>query len=169
MSEKEFILGIDSEKTLYEFIQEQLKDMDTTDLSDDISQDPEVEITPEKVYFWTRIYLKEEDSNIEIGDDITIRWNPSGEELESKFICYGKTGLDRDHNDEVINFKLEDDKRVICLMIDEKIVNNNDDIPFIRTLFKLGRHYEEHLIKRNDLIFINKRNGIVLDYYDCDF
>jgi hypothetical protein len=54
-------------------------------------------------------------------------------------------------------------------MIDEKMVNNNDDIPFIRTLFKTGNHYEYQLMKRDELLFINDRNGIFLDYFDCDF
>ena len=71
--------------------------------------------------------------------------------------------------DGIANFNFEDDKRIICLMIDEKIVNHNDDIPFIRTLFKLGRHYEYQLVRREELIFLNKRNGSILDYYDCDF
>ena len=147
---------------------EKIKDIDTTDLSDEVSDELITDITPEMVYFWTRIYIKEEDSNIEIGDDITIKWTPSGEELEAKFICYGKTGMNGDQ-DGIANFNSEDDKRIICLMIDEKIVNHNDDIPFIRTLFKLGRHYEYQLVRREELIFLNKRNGSILDYYDCDF
>ena len=71
MSENEFILNGDSSQSLYDFVQEQLKDVDTSNLSDDISQDIEVEITPEKVYFWTRVYMKEENPNINIGDTIT--------------------------------------------------------------------------------------------------
>jgi hypothetical protein len=168
MSNKEYVIG-DSKESLYDFIKESLKDVDTSTLTDDVSDDIITDITPEKVFFWTRIYLKDENPNIEVGDSITIKWTPSGEELKSQFITYGKKGLDKDHNDEVINYQSEDDKRCLCLMIDEKMVNNNDDIPFIRTLFKLGRHYEYQLMKRDELIFINDRNGIVLDYYDCDF
>jgi len=168
MSNKEYIID-SSNETLYDFIQEQLKDIDTSTLSDDVSDDIVTEITPEKVYFWTRLYIKEENPNIEVGDYITIKWTPSGEELKSQFITYGKKGLDKDHSDEVINYDSEDDKKCLCLMIDEKSVNENDDIPFIRTLFKLGRHYEYQLMKRDELIFTNDRNGIVLDYYDCDF
>jgi hypothetical protein len=54
-------------------------------------------------------------------------------------------------------------------MIDEKMVNFNDNIPFIRTLFKTGRHYDYQLVRRDELIFVNKKNGHILDYYDCDF
>jgi hypothetical protein len=53
-------------------------------------------------------------------------------------------------------------------MIEEKTINESDDIPFIRTLFKLGRHYEDQIIKRSELVFIKEQGGI-LDYYDCEF
>ncbi len=155
--------------TLYDFVREQLKDVDTADLSDDVSKDPEVEVTPEKVYFWTRVYMKEENPNIEIGDTVTIKYAPSGEEMKTQFFAYGKTGLERDHDDELINFNPEDDKKVLCLMVEEKIVNESEDIPFIRTLFKLGRHYEYNVMKRDELLFVNDRNGIVIDWFDCDF
>jgi hypothetical protein len=54
-------------------------------------------------------------------------------------------------------------------MVDERVVNFSNEIPFIRTLFKTGRYYEYQLVKRNELLFVNKRNGVILDYYDCDF
>jgi len=169
MPEKEFTLNVDCTQSLYEFVQEQLKDVDTTELSDDISQDPEVEITPEKVYFWTRVYMKEENPNVEIGDEITIKYLPSGEELKTQLITYGKSGLERNHDDELINFNPEDDKKVLCLMIDEKTINESDNIPFIRTLFKLGHHYEYNVMRREELIFTNDKNGIIIDWFDCDF
>ena len=169
MPEKEFTLNVDCTQSLYEFVQEQLKDVDTTELSDDISQDPEVEITPEKVYFWTRVYMKEENPNVEIGDEITIKYLPSGEELKTQLITYGKSGLERNHDDELINFNPEDDKKVLCLMIDEKTINESDNIPFIRTLFKLGHHYEYNVMRREELIFTNDKNGIIIDWFYCDF
>jgi hypothetical protein len=169
MPEKEFTLNVDGPQSLYEFVQEQLKDVDTTELSDDISQDPEVEITPEKVYFWTRVYMKEENPNINIGDIITIKYLPSGEELKTQFITYGKSGLERNHDDELINFNPEDDKKVLCLMVDEKEINESDNIPFIRTLFRLGHHYEYNVMRRDELIFTNDKNGIIIDWFDCDF
>lgn len=126
-------------------------------------------VEEQKVFFWIRLYLKDENPNLEIGDDILITWTPSGEKLDTKFAVYGKQGLGKDHDGEVTNYNPEDDKRVLCLLIDTKMVNLNDDIPFIRTLFKTGYHYEYQLVKRDELQFIIKRNGIVLDYYDCDF
>lgn len=126
-------------------------------------------IEEQKIYFWIRLYLKNEDPNVKIGDDVTINWIPSGEKLTTKFVVYGKEGLERDHIGEVVNFNPEDDKKVLCLLIDTKMVNFNDDIPFIRTLFKTGYHYEYQLVKREELQFVVDRNGIILDYYDCDF
>jgi hypothetical protein len=149
---------------------EAIKSIDTEGLSDEIEIISTSKIIEEqKIYFWIRLYLSEEDQNIQIGDDIVITYNPSGEELVTKFICYGKSGLERDHNDEVINYNPDDDKKVLCLMVDENVINYSEEIPFIRTLFKTGRHYEYQLMRRDELLFINKRNGFILDYYDCDF
>ena len=126
----------------------------------------------QKVYFWIRLFVTEESPKIEIGSDITIVYKPQNlnivcEELDTKFICYGKKGMERD-NDGVANYQ-EDDDRCLCLMIDSSKVNFNDDIPFIRTLFKTGYHYEYQVIRRTDLLFVDKKNNITLDYYDCDF
>lgn len=149
---------------------EQLKSIDTTDLSDDVSKDAVSTVFEEqKTYFWIRLYLKEESNNINIGDEIIIRYTPSGEEVGTIFSAYGKKGLEKNHQDELTNYNPEDDKKVICLMIDEKVVNFSEEIPFIRTLFKIGYHYEYQLVKRDELIFINKRTDEILDYFDCDF
>lgn len=166
--ENEYVIGSSDTVSLYDFVREQLIDVDTTDLSDDVIDDVKIDITPEKVYFWTRVYIKDEDDTISIGDTIWIEYTPSGERLETKFITYGKKGLERDHEGQVTNYTQEDDKRILCLMIEEKSVNSNDNIPFIRTLFKLGRHYEYQLVRREELIFV-RENGQILDYYDCDF
>lgn len=156
--------------TNYDSIIEQIKNIDTDNLTDDVDNSPSSKVIEEqKIYFWIRLYLKEENPNVLIGDDIIIKWKPSGEELKTKFIAYGKKGLDKDHDDEVTHYVNEDDKRILSLMIDTKMVNFNSEIPFIRTLFKTGYHYEYQLVKRNELVFINKKNNIELDYYDCDF
>ena len=169
MTEKEFVLNADSKNSLYEFVQEQLKDLDTTELSDDVSDEVKTDITESKVYFWTRVYLREENPNIEVGDYVTIKWTPSGEELKTQFITYGKDGLEKDQDEELVNYNPEYDKKVLCLMIEESVINNSEDIPFIRTLFKLGRHYEYQLVRRDELVFSIDKNGILLDYYDTDF
>lgn len=169
-------------KTDYrEQLLESIRNIDTDVLSDDVEETPTLNIVEEqKVYFWIRLYLKEEDLNLEIGDDIVITYNPNGsvgneilsdhlEELPTKFVCFGKKGLDKDHDNEVVNYSNEDDSKILCLIVDERVVNFGEGINFIRTLFKTGRHYEYQLVRRDELLFVNKRNGIVLDYYDCDF
>lgn len=149
---------------------EKLKQIDTDGLPEELEIISTSKIVEEqKIYFWIRLYLSEEDNNTQVGDDIIIQYTPSGEELLTKFVCYGKSGLEKDHNGEVINYNPDDDKRILCLMIDERVVNFGEGIPFIRTLFKTGYHYEYQLVKRNELIFVNSRNGFILDYYDCDF
>jgi hypothetical protein len=151
---------------------EQVKSLDTTELSDVISEEEqEIKqvVEEQKVYFWIRLFIKEEDSNLEISDDISIKWTPTGEELKTKFICYAKAGLQKDYDEEIVNYNSEDDKKVLCLMVDEGQVNYNEDIPFIRTLFKVGRHFEHQLVKRSELLFVNDRNGMILDYFDCTF
>lgn len=169
-------------KTDYrEQLLESIRKIDTDGLSDEVDQTSTLKVVEEqKVYFWIRLYLKEEDLNLKIGDDIVITYDPLAslgkeivsdykEELVTKFVCYGKKGLDRDHDDELVNYSNEDDNKILCLMIDERVVNFGEGINFIRTLFKTGRHYEYQLVRRDELLFINKRNGIILDYYDCDF
>lgn len=154
-----------------QLIAEKLSKIDTNNADKwEYDENPSINVIDEqKVYFWIRLYISEENANVEVGDDVSIQWTPSGEELLTKFICYGKKGLQKDYNNQVINYESEDDKKVLCLMVDERVVNFSEEIPFIRTLFKTGRHYEYQLVKRNELIFVNKRNGFILDYYDCDF
>lgn len=131
------------------------------------------EITDEqKTYFWIRLFIKDEDeSDVEVGDDITIEYKPSGEKMVTKFISFSKKGLDKDSDKEIdINeYQVEEDKKVMILMVDEKVVNHNKGIPFIRTLFKQGNHYEYQLLKRTELTFTDNRSGDVLDYYECSF
>lgn len=157
-------------QSLYDFVKEQLENVDTSKIENEYEEDEvKVEVTPGKVYFWTRVYLKDENPNIEIGDVITLKYTPSGEELKTQFFAWGKKGLERDNEDQITSYDSEDDKKVVCLMVDEKEVNESEKIPFIRTLFKLGRHYEYQLVKRDELQFIVDRNGIMLDYFDCEF
>ena len=54
-------------------------------------------------------------------------------------------------------------------MVDTKMVNYNDDIPFIRTLFKTSYHYDYQLVRRDELLFVDKKSGLLLDYFDVDF
>ncbi len=155
-----------------ENIIEQIKSIDVDNLPNIIPDSEKTKssvIEEQKIYFWIRLHLKDECNNIEVGDDVCISYTPSGEELKTKFVCYGKTNINKDYDHEIISYNAEDDKKVLCLMVDENVVNYSDEIPFIRTLFKTGRHYEYQLMKRSELLFIIERNNFILDYFDCDF
>jgi len=154
-------------------IVEQIKSIETDVVEKwDSDTSPMMKIVEEqKVYFWIRVYLQEERQDLEPGDDVIIKWLPSGEELRTKFVCYDKTTLTKDHDDleKITNFNPEDDKKILCLMVEEKIINFSQEIPFIRTLFKNGIHYEYQLLRRDELVFIIDKNSSQLEWYDCSF
>jgi hypothetical protein len=154
----------------YDNLVEKIKSIEVEQIKDwDKNTDPAMKIVEEqKVYIWIRLYLKEE-SNVQVGDDIFMTYKPSGEKLSTIFVCYGKTDLGKDHEDEMINYNPEDDKKILCLMVNQDTINKGVDIPFIKTLFKTSIHYQEQLMKRSDLLFINSRTGETLDYFDCDY
>ena len=68
---------------------ESIKDIDTTsDWNYEEGSTTKI-IEEQKVYFWIRVFLKEEDNNIQAGDNITIKYTPSGETLTTQFIADG--------------------------------------------------------------------------------
>lgn len=151
-------------------IMEQVKGIDTAALPEDVPAGAVSEIVEQhRVFIWIRLFLREEPAGIEPGDRVAIRWTPSGETLSTMFKCYGKKGQDKDRADEVVNYNPEDDRRQLCLMVDLKDINLNDSIPFIRTLFKEGAHYEYQLVRRDELTFTLEKTGQRLEYYDCNF
>lgn len=153
-----------------EKIIEDIKVIETDSLSNKVDKDIKVDITEEqKVYYWIRVFLKDENPNLEIGDDITFTYEPSGETLSAKFICYNKKGIDKDIVDQIKNYNPDDDKKTLCLMVDEKEVNNKNDIPFIRTLFTFSKHYQEVVYRRTDLVLSVEDKNIILDYFDITF
>jgi len=154
----------------YDNLVEQIKTIDTEVVKDwNKNTDPAMKVLEEqKVYIWIRLYLKEE-SNVEVGDDIFITYTPSGEKLETKFIYYDKKGVMEDHDEEIVNYTGEENKKVLCLMVNQERINKGNDIPFIRTLFKTGIHYEYQLVRRDELLFINSRTNESLNYFDCDY
>lgn len=153
----------------YDNLVEQIKTIDTEVVKDwDSNNNPGMKVVEEqRVYIWIRLYLKEE-ADVEVGDDVVITYTPSGEKLETKFICFGKEGMEKDQ-DGLTNWNSEDNKKVLCLMVDQDRINKGTDIPFVRTLFKTGIHYQYQLVRRSELLFINTRTGETLDYFDCDY
>jgi hypothetical protein len=162
-------------ETNYDYLIQQVKqlDLDVIDFEHSDYNKINLKIDKQKVYFWIRVYLSEE-TKIEPGDVVNITHTPTEEELETTFICYAKKGvghIDYEDGEPVVtNYNAEDDTKCLCLMVDEDRINyDSDDIPFIRKLFKIGRHYEYELIRRSELILTNQRNDEQIEYYDIEF
>jgi hypothetical protein len=156
--------------SIYEKLIEDIKKIDTDGLSDEVDKGGKVNILEkQKVYFWIRIMLKNEVDDLNIGDDIQIEYSKSGEKLVTKFITYGKKSLNKNVDNVIVSYDPEEDKKLLCLMVDEDEIKTSKSIPFIRTLFKSYPYYEFQVYRREDLTFTNLRNGNKLDYIDADF
>ena len=125
-------------------------------------------IQKQKVYLWIRLYIKEEiDINPET--KITISYLDGQETLETYFMYFGKKGLERDTSGEIVNFNPEDDKKILCLLIDSDAINVNcSEIPYLKTLFPLGKFFKPQYVKKFDFAFILD-DGQQIDFYDIDF
>ena len=155
--------------SIYDQLIEQIKGIDTVELTDDVSSDPVLkEIEKQKVYYWIRLYLKDELEDIKPGDDFEICYKMSGEKLMAKFIAFGKKNLNRDLDNVIVNYDPEDNPKCLCLMVDEEEMFS-EKLPFIRTLFKTSQFHEFQVYRRDDLTFTNQRTGITPEYVDCDF
>jgi len=156
---------------IYELIVSQVKNIERDDLTDDVDQGPKSsQVEKQMVYIWIRLYIKEELSDIKEGDDFTIRYDLTGEELKTKFICFGKKNSFKDAEDfNQIQMTEEDDTKILCLMINEDEIQIGEGIPFLRTLFKISKHYTLQVYNREDLVFTNVRTGQDVEYIDCDF
>ena len=156
---------------IYELIVSQVKNIERDDLTDDVDQGPKSsQVEKQMVYIWIRLYIKEELSDIKEGDDFTIRYDLTGEELKTKFICFGKKNSFKDAEDfNQIQMTEEDDTKILCLMINEDEIQIGEGIPFLRTLFKISKHYTLQVYNREDLVFTNVRTGQSDEYIDCDF
>jgi len=161
----------DNDDPIYLSIVEQVKKIDTSSLNDKVDQTPSMkEIEKQLVYIWLRLYIKDDLTDIKEGDGINIQYLPTSEILESKFICYGKKNSIRDSEIEGdIQTSQEDDTKCLILMVDENRIQNGEDIKFIRSLFKISRHFEFQVYRREELIFKNQRTEQVIEYIDCDF
>ena len=143
-------------------------DLDKIDFnSEDFSPRSQVK-EKQKVYFWIRVYLKEE-MTIEPGTELTLTYNPTVEQVNCKFICYAKKGSEKNANEDVINYNSEDDKKVLCLMVDsERIDVYSDDIPFLRTLFRISKWYRPSLIRILELT-LETNDGNKIEFFGIDF
>jgi len=156
---------------IYDLIVQQVKDIDTKSLSDDVDQDPKYnQVEKQIVYIWIRLYIKEELSDLKEGDNFSITYLESGEKMITKFICFGKKNSFKDSDDlNQIQMIGEDDTKCLCLMVNEDDIQNGEHVPFIRTLFRTSKHFEYQVYRREDLEFRNERTGQLVEYIDCDF
>lgn len=170
--------SVDVSKSDYDYLVEQARNINLDEITFDSNADLPVDKRPvktkiekQKVYFWIRVYLSEEIATIEPGDNIIIKYVSSGEKMETTFICYAKVGGEIEHDGEIImNYNSEDNKKVLCLMVDEERINyDSEDIPFLRKLFRIGRYYDHVLLRRSELELTNTRTNQKLDYYDIEF
>lgn len=119
------------------------------------TDEPDIKITQiesQKEYVWIRVYLYDEDTILKSGDIMKIRYVPRNEELEVVFGAYEKVGINKDNEDEVINYVTDNDRTILCCMVDTTRINkDSDDIPMLRTFFRSSRYYTENLFRKTDL------------------
>ena len=141
----------DYRKSLLEQLENSIANTDPKNWTDE----PDVKIIQtekQKVYVWIRIYLNEEDDILKSGDILTMTHVPTNEEVEIIFGSYEKEGLNKNNDDEVINYISKNDKKILCCMIDsERINKDSDDIPTLRTFFRNSRYYTENIYMKSDI------------------
>lgn len=154
---------------MYSDIIESIRSIDDSNIKYDDNYDVSVNIIEkQRVYLWIRLYLKEEISDINVGDDFEIKYLLNDDKIIAKFIAYGKKNLNRDLDNMIINYDPEDNKKCLCLMVDEEDISS-DKTKFIRTLFKTSKFYQFQVYRRSDLVFTNIRTDSIVDYIECDF
>jgi hypothetical protein len=119
----------------------------------------------QKTYLWIRVYLSVERVDLTPNDVITVTYAPTNEKLNAKFACYAKKGLDKDGGEFINAYNPEDDKKILCLMVDSDDLGFH--IPTLSSLFKNTIHYKHQLLKRSELTFSFKNSD--LEYFDSEF
>lgn len=126
------------------------------------------EIEKQKEFFWIRVYLKDDDTVLKVGDIISISYRPTNEKMDMIFGGYEKEGLNKNHNDQVINYVSESDRSILICLVDLNRVNkDSEDIPTIRTFFRNSRHYAEDIFYKNDIVISTKDKEY--EYRSIDF
>lgn len=119
----------------------------------DFRENLELKILQEQLeYYWIRVYTKEE-YDLKPGTLFTLSHLPTGEQLELIFTNYDKVGKTGVQSQDLEEYEAEEDKKALCLLVNMTDLYKNDDVNFIRTLFRNSKYYEERLLKRRDLVF----------------
>ena len=129
----------------------------------------------EQQHFWTRLYLKEE-IDLPQGCIVEYSYAPTGEKIEMVFTNYDKKNQTDKHFEDLIEYVKEDDKKVLCLLVDMKEINTRQDIPTLRRMFKHSIYFEQMFLRIVDLpftIITTNEEGtevrINLEYYDVEY
>lgn len=153
--------------SLYDSLVEQIKGIDIEKIGNGIVDKVNI-IDTHKSYIWIRVHLRSDFINSsKLGDDFKIIWDETGEELECKFITFGKKGRNSDWED-IINYEKEFDESIMILMVDEELIKS-DNIPFIRSLFPNYKWYTESVFRTDSLKFYNKTSDLFLEYTFIQF
>jgi len=149
----------------YDSLVEQLKDVDTSKMPTNVDSDTSNKvIEKQKTFIWIRLYLKEEISDITIGDMFEMVYDD--ESLPCQFIAFGKTNMNRDY-DNLVNYDPDDDEKQLCLMIDQDLLTS--EVPFLRSLFRSTPYFQYQVYRRSELEFINQRTNDSYEYLDAEF
>jgi hypothetical protein len=161
---------IKSGSSYHDMLVEQAKSIDLNKVDFDGSdfKPRQKVVEKQKIFRWTRLFVKEEITDLQVNDKIILKHLPTGESLETIFICYAKKGLERDSNGAIIAFDGEEDKKTLCLMLDIDLLES-ENVKFIRTLFQNTKWYEFQMMRRDELVFENTRTKKLLEYFDVEF
>jgi hypothetical protein len=155
------------------------------EILNDFKENIELKILEEQLeYYWIRLYTNEE-YDLKPGTIIEMSHLPTGEKLDLMFTNYDKVGKTGTQAEELEEYEAEEDKKVLCLLVNITELHKADDADYVRTLFRKSRFYEERLLKRKDLVFSTQhknfmedleekpdnklKEGIVIEYYDAMF
>jgi len=156
------------------------------EILNDFRANIEMKIVEEQLeYYWIRVYTKEE-YDIKPGTIVNLAHMPTTETLELMFTNYDKVGKTNTQSEDLEEFEKEENKKVLCLLVNMTDLYKRTDVDLIRKLFRKSKYYEEILLKRKDLkIFTehvnfldekymespdNKlKDGLIIEYYDILF
>lgn len=123
-------------------------------------------IESQQEYYWIRLYINEE-SEFSPKDIITMTHLPTNESIDLIFTNYDKKKRTNKQSEDLEEFTLEEDKEILCLLVNMTKLHSDTDKDFIRTLFRKSKFYKERLLKRKDIKF--ELNGNQITYYDVMF
>lgn len=157
--------------SLYDSIVESVKSIDINTIIDGNDNESVAinQVQKSTSYLWLRLYLNEDDTTTQASDTITMHYLDYDEKLALHFVCYAKTNTTQDTNEAVVNYNPEDDKKVLCMMVEEDAITKDNKLEYIKTMFKTLPWFQKQYFRPVELTFTNERTGQVYDYYSADF